>query len=130
MRQEGTASATLWVRAASGLEMLTALGLVAAPSLLTRLLFGSDLNGAGEATGRIAGLVMLCLAVGCWPRDVQNSQRQVLLPLVALSWLAAAFLIVTGAAGANVGLLLWPAAVLHVIFGALLMRAWLESRRG
>ena len=54
-------SATLWMRAASGLEVLTGLGLVVAPSLLARLLFGSDLNAAGEATGRIAGLVMMCL---------------------------------------------------------------------
>ena len=61
-------SATLWMRAASGLEVLTGVGLVVAPSLLSRLLFGSDLNAAGEATGRIAGLVMVCLAAGCWPR--------------------------------------------------------------
>ena len=64
----GSGTAALWIRAASGLEVLTGLGLVVAPSLLARLLFGSDLNGAGEAMGRIAGLVMVCLATGCWPR--------------------------------------------------------------
>ena len=53
-------SVTLWMRVASGLEVLTGLGLVVAPSLLSRLLFGSDLNAAGEATGRISGFVMLC----------------------------------------------------------------------
>ena len=47
-------SATLWMRAASGLEVLTGAGLIVAPSLLARLLFGSDLNPAGEATGRVA----------------------------------------------------------------------------
>jgi hypothetical protein len=120
-------SATLWMRAASGLEMLTGLGLVVTPSLLGRLLFGSDLNAAGEATGRIAGLVMLCLAAGCWPRAA--GEGHALEPLVALSWLAAAFLIVTGAIGANVGVLLWPAATLHLILAALLTRAWMENRR-
>ena len=30
-----------------------------------RLLVGSDLNAAGEATGRISGFVMLYLAAGC-----------------------------------------------------------------
>ena len=30
-----------------------------------RLLIGSDLNAAGEATGRISGFVMLYLAAGC-----------------------------------------------------------------
>ena len=80
-------STTLWMRAASGLEVLTGLGLVLAPSLLSRLLFGSDLNAPGEATGRIAGLVMLCLAAGCWPRAA-GAEAHVLVPLMALSWLA------------------------------------------
>ena len=121
-------SATLWMRAASGLEVLTGVGLIVAPSLLARLLFGSDLNGAGEATGRIAGLVMLCLAAGCWPRGA-GADPHALAPLMALSWLAAAFLIITGLIGANVGILLWPAAALHLILAILLTRAWLESRR-
>ncbi len=113
-------SATLWARASAGLEVLTGLTLVAAPSLLARFLFGSDLNVAGEATGRISGLVMLCLAVGCWPRTGDSGQHQAFFPLVALSWLAAAFLVVTGLIGANVGLLLWPAAALHLILAVLL----------
>ncbi len=121
-------SASLWMRAASGLEVLTGVGLIVAPSLLARLLFGSDLNAVGEATGRIAGLVMLCLAVGCWPRTTR-AEAHALAPLTALSWLAAAFLIVTGLMGANVGMLLWPAAALHLILAVLLTRAWMESRR-
>ena len=121
-------SATLWMRAASGLEVLTGAGLIVAPSLLARLLFGSDLNGAGEPTGRIAGLVMLCLAAGCWLRGA-GADPHALAPLMALSWLAAAFLIITGLIGANVGILLWPAAALHLILAILLTRAWLESRR-
>ncbi len=121
-------SATLWMRAASGLEVLTGVGLIVAPSLLARLLFGSDLNGAGEAMGRIAGLVMLCLAAGCWPRAA-SAESHALIPLTALSWLVAAFLIVTGLVGANVGVLLWPATALHLILAVLLTRAWMESRR-
>jgi hypothetical protein len=116
------------MRAASGLEVLTGVGLIVAPSLLARFLFGSDLNAAGEATGRISGLVMLFLAAGCWPRAV-SAESHALMPLTALSWLAAAFLIVTGLIGANVGILLWPAAALHLILAVLLTRAWMESRR-
>ncbi len=81
---------TLWMRAASGLEVLTGVGLIVAPSLLARLLFGSDLNAAGEATGRISGLVMLCLAAGCWPRAAR-AESHALMSLTGLSWLAAAF---------------------------------------
>ena len=125
----GSGTAMVWMRGASGLEVLTGLGLVVAPSLLARLLFGSDLNGAGDAMGRIAGLVMVCLASGCWPSYAEISQSQALVPLAALSWLAAAFLVVSGAVGANVGLLLWPAAALHLILAVLLTRAWMENRR-
>ncbi len=126
MNAGGAPSATLSMRAASGLEVVTGPGHVAAPSLLARLLFGSDLNAAGDATGRISGLVMLCLAASCWPRA---AEAHALAPLMALSWLAAAFLIITGLIGANVGVLLWPAAALHLILAVLLTRAWMESRR-
>jgi hypothetical protein len=129
MNARGAASATLWTRAAPGLEVLTGLGLIIAPSLLAHLLFGSDLNAAGEATGRIAGLVMLCLAVGCWPSEGGGAELPALVPLVALSWLAAAFLIVSGVVGATVGILLWPAAALHLVLAVLLTRALMEGRR-
>jgi hypothetical protein len=113
-------STTLWTRAAAGLEVLTGLALIVAPSLVARFLFGSDLNAAGEATGRISGLVMLFLAVGCWPRAGENGRDQARFPLITLSWLVAAFLVVAGLMGANVGLLLWPAAALHLILAVLL----------
>ena len=35
---------------------------------------------AGEASGRIAGLVMVCLAVGCWPRDRRDQPDPRLCP--------------------------------------------------
>ncbi len=127
MNSEEAPSATLWMRAASGLEILTGLGLVVAPSLLTRLLFGSGLNAAGEATGRIAGLVMLCLAVGCWPRAA-SAESHALAPLLALSVLAALYLIVVGFGGTIGGVLLWPAAAAHAVLAILLARAWMKAR--
>ena len=122
-------SATLWMRAASGLEVLTGLGLVVEPSLLARLLFGSALNAAGEATGRIAGLVMLCLAAGCWPRTAEAEGSRALAPLLALSVLAALYLVIVGIEGATVGVLLWPAAAGHGVLAILLARAWMQRRR-
>jgi hypothetical protein len=63
----GARSQAVWVAAAAaGLEVVTGAGLVVAPSLLARLLFGSEMNASGGLVGRIS--VMLCLAVGCWPR--------------------------------------------------------------
>jgi hypothetical protein len=62
--------------------------LVVAPSLLAKLLFGSEMNAPGDLVGRISGLVMLCLALGCWPRAFDGQGRQALAPLLALSLLA------------------------------------------
>lgn len=118
---------TQLMHAAAGLEVLTGLTLILMPSLLAYLLFGSGLNAAGEATGRICGFVMLCLAVGCLPRAGEIGRQQPLVPLIALSWLATAFLVLTGLIGANVGLLLWPAAVLHLILALLLTWTWAKA---
>ena len=86
----GTPSQAMWVAAAAvGLEVVTGAGLVVAPSLLARLLFGSEMNASGDLVGRISGLVMLCLAFGCWPRAFEGEDPQALAPLLALSLLTA-----------------------------------------
>ena len=115
--------------AAAGLEILTGATLFAAPSLLARLLFGSELGGSGESLARISGLVMLCLAVGCWPSASERGSPRALAPLLALSVLAALYLLVVGVGGANVGLLLWPAFAAHALLAGLLARVWMASRR-
>ena len=69
----GARSQAMWVAAAAaGLEVATGAGMVVAPSLLARLLFGSEMNAAGDLVGRISGLVMLCLALGCCPRAFEG----------------------------------------------------------
>jgi hypothetical protein len=97
--------------------------LVVAPSLLAKLLFGSEMNASGDLVGRISGSVMVCLAFGCWPRVFEGGDRQALTPLLALSLLATIFLIYVGIGGVNVGVLLWPAAAAHLILTILLARA-------
>ena len=125
----GARSQAMWVAAAAaGLEVATGAGLVVAPSLLARLLFGSEMNVSGDLVGRISGLVMLCLALGCWPRALEGEDRQALLPLIALSLLATVYLIYVGMGGVNIGVLLWPAAATHLILAILLGRAWMSRR--
>jgi hypothetical protein len=122
-------SRTMWIAAAAGLEVITGVGLVVVPSLLARLLFGSEMNATGDLVGRISGLVMLCLALGCWPRAFKSEDRQqTLAPLFALSLLATVFLIYVGIRGVNVGVLLWPAAAAHLILAILLARGWMSRR--
>ena len=86
----------MWIAAAAGLEIVTGAGLVVAPSLLARLLFGLEMNASGDLVGRISGLVMMCLAFGCWPGSFESADRQTLTPLLALSLLATVFLIYVG----------------------------------
>ena len=125
----GARSQAMWVAvAAAGLEVVTGAGLVVAPSLLARLLFGSEMNASGDLVGRISGLVMLCLALGCWPRAFEGEDRQALTPLIALSLLATVFLLYVGMGGVNVGVLLWPAAATHLILAILLARGWMRRR--
>lgn len=113
------------VAVAAGLEVLTGAMLFAAPSLVAKLLFGSEMNASGDALGRIAGLVMLCLAADCFPRA---KGAPPFLPLLALSLFAAVFLVFVGIHGATVGVLLWAAAAAHLIIAVLLARAWVEHR--
>ncbi len=115
--------------AAAGLEILTGATLFAAPSLLARLLFGLEMGGSGDSVGRIAGLAILCLAAGCWPSASERGSPRALAPLLALSVLAALYLLVVGAGGAKVGILLWPAFAAHLILAGLLARVWMASRR-
>jgi hypothetical protein len=126
----GGRSQAMWIAAAAGLEIVTGAGLVVAPSLLATLLFGSEMNAVGNLVGRIAGLVMLCLAFGSWPRSFADTDRRGLPPLLALSLLVTGFLIYVGMGGVNVGVLLWPAAATHLILAVLLARTWLGRERG
>src|SRR5262249_40841457 len=97
--------------------VVTGAGLVVAPSLLATLLFGSEMNASGELIGRIAGLVMLCLALGCWPRAFEGEDRQALAPPLAPGLLAPVHLFSV-----------WPAAGAHLILAILLARAWMSRR--
>ena len=99
----GGRSQAMWIAAAAGLEIVTGAGLVVAPSLLAILLFGSEMNAVGNLVGRIAGVVMPCLAFGCWPRSFEGTDRQTLTPLIVLSLLAAIFLIYVGMGGLHNG---------------------------
>jgi hypothetical protein len=127
----GVRSQVMWVApVAAALEVATGTGLVVAPSLIARLLFGSEMNAIGDLVGRISGLVMACLALGCCLRAFQGENREAVAPLLALSLLAALYLTYVGAGGVNVGVLLWPAAATHLALAILLARIWISRPAG
>jgi len=89
---------------------------VLVPSLVGKLLLGTDLAGIAIPVARVAGIALIALGVACWPGT----------PLVGMLTYSAAvtlYLAYVGFAGGLTGILLWPAVVLHAIVTALLTRA-------
>jgi hypothetical protein len=104
---------------AAGAEAAMGILLLAFPSLVIRLLFGAEITGVGEVVGRVTGLALIGLGVACWPggaaRPVQG--------MLTYGVFAALYLAYVGIRGETVGLLLWPAVIMHAILVILLLRA-------
>jgi len=106
----------LFVTAAG--EAVTGLVLLAYPPIVIRLLFGAEITGAGILMSRVAGIGLIGLGIACWPN---GSARQPLHGMLAYGTLAALYLVYVGIHGQEVGVLLWPAVVVHVILVILLV---------
>lgn len=111
---------------AAVIEAATGLALMIYPPLVTRLLLGDDVSGAGMALGRVAGFALLGLGLACWPRlDSASANTPALRALLTYNLLATLYLAYLGIGGRLVGSLLWPAVVIHAVLTILLARAWL-----
>jgi len=99
-------------------EAGTGLALVIVPSLISRLLFGDELAGAGIPMARVAGSALIGLGFALWPGP----------PLVGMLIYSAVVtlnLVYAGLTESLTGTLLLPAVVLHVVLIVLLGRIWL-----
>jgi len=97
-------------------EAGTGLALLIVPSLVGRLLLGEELPDIAIPVARVAGIALIALGIACWPGT----------PRVGMLTYSAAvtlYLAYVGFVGGMIGILLWPAVVLHVILTALLTRA-------
>lgn len=103
-------------------EALTGLALVIDPGLVVRLLFGSEISGAGTVMSRIAGIALIGLGVACWPGPPRAG-------LVTYGAAVTMYLAYLGLAGRSRGILLWPAVLAHVILAALLARASTSDKK-
>ena len=123
-------SKKVWVAVAAGFEVLVGIALFANPSLLTWLLFASDLTQPGQEMGRVAGLALLGLALACLPRPgAGETSTATIEGLLLLSVLVTAYLVYLGLSTASVGVLPWPAAATHVALAVLLARVWINKPR-
>jgi drug/metabolite transporter (DMT)-like permease len=106
-------------------EAGTGVILLGYPPIVVRLLFGSEISGAGVIMSRIAGIALIALGVACWPG---NSAFQPLNGMLTYSPLAMLYLICIGVRGEAVGVLLWPAVAAHAILVALLVLARFKNK--
>jgi hypothetical protein len=105
------------------IEAATGLALIAASSLVGRLLLGAELTGVSIPVACVAGIALIALGVGCWPRSTAFCG------MLTYSALATLYLAYLGVTGKWVGMLLWPAVVLHAVLTLLLVRAWFQIRK-
>jgi hypothetical protein len=111
---------------AAVIEAATGLALIIHPPLLSHLLLGESVSGAGMALGRVAGFALLGLGLACWPGlESAGVNTPALRALLAYNLLATFYLAYLGIGGRLVGSLLWPAVVIHAVLTLLLARAWL-----
>ena len=96
-------------------EAATGLALLVLPSLVGRLLLGEELTGVALPVARVAGIALIALGVACWPGPPR-------LGMLIYSAAATLYLAYLGVAGGFIGVLLWPAVVVHAILTVLL--AW------
>jgi hypothetical protein len=100
------------------IEAATGLGLIAVPAIVVRLLLGAEISGASIPLGRVAGVALLALGVACWlaSYDEQNCAARGLVRAMALYNIGAALILALAGIGSGfVGIVLWPAVILHAV---------------
>lgn len=104
---------------AAAAEALTGVALLIVPSLVGQLLLGQHLAGVAIPIARVTGIALIALGISCAAKP--------LLGMFAYSSAVTLYLAYIGFAGEFVGVILWPAAVVHAILSILLGRAWLVA---
>jgi hypothetical protein len=107
-------------------EAATGVALIIAPSLVARLLLGTELSGVALAVGRVAGFGVLSLGIACWPG--KEPSRAALGGVATYGLLVTLYLSYLGFGGDWVGPLLWPAVALHAVLTLLLARACFRAK--
>jgi hypothetical protein len=104
-------------------EGATGLALILAPPQVVMLLLGAELSGPSVYLCRVAGIALVSLGIAAWPgRWGGEPNAMAVRGMTAYNLLVAAYLVWLGALVHMYGLLLWPAVVLHLVVGILLLR--------
>ena len=103
------------------IEAATGLGLIAVPAFVVQLLLGNELLGAGIPLGRLAGVALLALSIACWltSSDTRSCAARGIVSAMASYNLGAVLILgVAGLRSPLVGILFWPAVILHAAMAA------------
>jgi hypothetical protein len=94
--------------------------LLVSPALVVAFLLGESPDApAALVVGRVAGAALLSLGGACWlARDdgPSRARRGLVAAMLLYNCAAGAVLANAGAGGRPVGVLMWPAVVLHAVF--------------
>ena len=104
-------------------EAAMGVALIVIPSLVVRLLLGSQLAGVANPLTRVAGIALLALGFACFPRCTPFCG------MLTYSLLATAYLFYLAVRGEWAGPLLWPVVGLHIILTLLLLGVWWSARK-
>ena len=113
---------------AAAVETVTGLLLIVVPHLLAKLLLGVEVTGVAVVIGRVAGIALLSLGVGCWFGRQEATGGWALAAMLLYNVLVTLYLALVGLGAEFVGVLLWPAVVVHAVLTVLLGFAWSKSR--
>ncbi len=114
----------------AAIEIVTGIGMLVAPAFLIGLLLGNGLGPIGIAVTRVLGIGLFSLGIAGWDSQEQ-AQGAALGPrtgLVVYNIAATAMFVYLGTTGAMNGLLLWPAAALHLVISLLMLGAIIRHR--
>ena len=98
------------------IEVPTGLALLVVPAFVVKLLLGAEISGAAIALGRVAGVALLALGIACWLArgDTQGrAARGLVVAMFLYNLGAVAILGNAGIQSQTVGIVLWPAVILH-----------------
>jgi hypothetical protein len=113
----------LLFRASAITEVLTGLALLAAPLFVIGLLLGEGVSpgGVAVAVSWLLGMALLSVGVAGWEARGQNTHLTTRAGLCIYNIGAAIVLVIIGQIIGMDGILLWPAAVLHALIGAMML---------
>jgi len=121
-----------WIRSvlgvAAAVEAVTGLFLLVFPHLVAKLLLGAAVAGVSIVIGRVAGIALLSLGVGCWFGRQEATGGWALAAMLLYNVLVTLYLAFVGLGTEFVGVLLWPAVVVHAVLTMSLGSAWSKSR--